>query len=270
MVKFEYNHVKGFTKAYTSNQDQSAQTPKWLLQFLATKFGKFFDPCPANPKFDGLKIQWKSLNYVNPPYIETGIWMKKALDENKESLMLIPFRPYTKYYEVIKNSRHVFYILKQSITFVGYSKPMGIVSLCLLHINPKIHLHKANIKHGYIWKFEDRNMENLVKYLKKDTKFIYITTPGNTTKYLDLKKKMVILCPCRVNQSDLNHNLWYKQVVPVFLHPIMKYDNMRLMCGSMALFVNFETSYFTNHKWLSYKINMCPLDFNDHVQRSKY
>ena len=29
---------------------------------------EFFDPCPVNPQWNGLSIDWEKLNYVNPPY----------------------------------------------------------------------------------------------------------------------------------------------------------------------------------------------------------
>ena len=55
---------------YTSNE---------LLDGLIKEFGfRPFDPCPANPTFDGLSISWTTLAedgqrdnrpvYVNPPY----------------------------------------------------------------------------------------------------------------------------------------------------------------------------------------------------------
>lgn len=53
----------------------------------------FFDPCPLNPKFDGLNIDWKPLNYVNPPYSNLKDWVDKAYFETKQgrkTIMLLP------------------------------------------------------------------------------------------------------------------------------------------------------------------------------------
>ncbi len=50
----------------SSNDDW--ETPDWLLKELEKEFGKLFDPCPLHTKFDGLKIDWKSPAYINPPF----------------------------------------------------------------------------------------------------------------------------------------------------------------------------------------------------------
>ena len=53
-------------------QDQSnihVETPDDLVDELEARFGKFdFDPCPFHSTFDGLKIKWAKLNFVNPPF----------------------------------------------------------------------------------------------------------------------------------------------------------------------------------------------------------
>uniref|UniRef100_A0AAT9J9M3 ORF37 n=1 Tax=Nitrosopumilaceae spindle-shaped virus TaxID=3065433 RepID=A0AAT9J9M3_9VIRU len=53
----------------------------------------FFDPCPVNPKFDGLLVDWKKYNYVNPPYSDLPLWVIKAVEEadyGKLTVMLLP------------------------------------------------------------------------------------------------------------------------------------------------------------------------------------
>ncbi len=74
-----------------------APSPKWIL----TMFGNYFDVCPSNPKFDGLKINWKKLNYCNPPYSDKIPWIKKAIQEMKKgntTVMLIPHVPDAVWY----------------------------------------------------------------------------------------------------------------------------------------------------------------------------
>lgn len=64
-------------------------SPKWLLDIFST----YFDPCPANPKFDGLNISWKKFNYVNPPFNKKVPWINKALEEQalgNTTVMLLP------------------------------------------------------------------------------------------------------------------------------------------------------------------------------------
>lgn len=72
------------------------QTPKHIIEELTEEFGVMFDPCPPDPNFDGLKIEWRPVNFVNPPYgREIGKWCKKAWVEackGKTVIMLVPSR----------------------------------------------------------------------------------------------------------------------------------------------------------------------------------
>jgi len=43
-------------------------TPKDLHSILNQEFNFTFDPCPAEPTFNGLEINWGEVNYVNPPF----------------------------------------------------------------------------------------------------------------------------------------------------------------------------------------------------------
>jgi len=76
------------------------RTPKWLMNI----FGSWFDPCPSNPTFDGLKIEWESHTYVNPPYSNPLPWVKKAIDENEKGktvVMLLRVDCSTKWYKLL-------------------------------------------------------------------------------------------------------------------------------------------------------------------------
>ncbi len=44
------------TKGMMSSLRGDWKTPKALLKKLEKEFGVMFDPCPSNPKFDGLKF----------------------------------------------------------------------------------------------------------------------------------------------------------------------------------------------------------------------
>ena len=86
------------------------ETPEYLLDYIRDKYfdGKdFFDPCPINPSFDGLKIDWKERNYVNPPYNrrDKEAFIRKAFEEYKKGkhvVMLLPVSTSTKiFHEII-------------------------------------------------------------------------------------------------------------------------------------------------------------------------
>jgi hypothetical protein len=53
------------------NHKDDWATPPEFLEKIRKKYGDFFDPCPWHHdlnQWDGLKIEWKKLNYVNPGY----------------------------------------------------------------------------------------------------------------------------------------------------------------------------------------------------------
>ena len=55
------------------------QTPEYFYEDLNKEFNFNFDPCPLNhdiTKWDGLQIEWKERNFINPPY---SINLKTAL-----------------------------------------------------------------------------------------------------------------------------------------------------------------------------------------------
>ena len=78
------------------------QTPDAVYAELEAEFGFDFDPCPANPQFDGLSVEWGKSNFVNPPYgREIGRWLAKGFAEWKKGktvVFLIPSRTDTRWW----------------------------------------------------------------------------------------------------------------------------------------------------------------------------
>ena len=71
-------------------------------QHIKDKYIGWFDPCPyPQPQEDGLLIEWKAQNFVNPPYNKLEHWAKKCMVEykkGKEVHLLIPARTDTSYF----------------------------------------------------------------------------------------------------------------------------------------------------------------------------
>lgn len=90
------------TQGLMSSCRMDWKTPKALYQALDAYFCFDFDPCPPNPKFDGLSIEWGECNFVNPPYgTEIKHWIRKSFEEarkGKTVVLLIPSRTDTKYW----------------------------------------------------------------------------------------------------------------------------------------------------------------------------
>ena len=103
------------------------ETPKDFLQELEKEFGKMFDPCPLNSNFDGLKIGWKDVNFINPPYSRKlkEDFIRKAFKESKKGkicVMLLPVSTSTKiFHEVIYPNAEIRF-LKGRLKFSGLKK----------------------------------------------------------------------------------------------------------------------------------------------------
>lgn len=87
---------------YLGENRQTWKTPKKLYEEFIN--AGYFDPCPADPQFDGLAVEWQEKNFVNPPYDESKEWAKKALEEarkGKVCVLLIPARTSTRYFKAL-------------------------------------------------------------------------------------------------------------------------------------------------------------------------
>ena len=78
-------------------------TPKGLYAKLDAIHGFDYDPCPfPRPDgFDGLSVEWRKSNFVNPPYSNIEPWAEKCRIEQmrgNKSVFLIPARTDTKYF----------------------------------------------------------------------------------------------------------------------------------------------------------------------------
>jgi len=77
------------TKVMFSSLRQDWRTPKKLYAGLNQEFNFDFDPCPPNPKTDGLTLSWGQRNYVNPPYSEVSKWIEKGVAESLKGKLVV-------------------------------------------------------------------------------------------------------------------------------------------------------------------------------------
>jgi hypothetical protein len=133
----------GYTKLFFSKKDQGARTPSGLLKQLKEMFlptgVKFFDPVPHgwspinNTNWDALRDPWKTFNFINPPFDQTGKFFQRAIAQEDEcvSFFLVPCRFHTKYfYKAAPHMKHI-YLIKHKIRFVGYKQPLP-VGMCIV------------------------------------------------------------------------------------------------------------------------------------------
>jgi site-specific DNA-methyltransferase (adenine-specific) len=106
-----HNRVKRDFKGMTehsrriifSSEHDDWTTPPDKYKELDDEFHFNFDPCPLNPDFDGLIIDWKERNFINPPYSNIVEFLKKGhqeLDNGHATLLvyLIPVRTDTNWF----------------------------------------------------------------------------------------------------------------------------------------------------------------------------
>ena len=83
-----------FNKVMFSSVHDNWSTPKDTYDALDKEFHFNDDPCPIGGG-GGLEREWGTVTYVNPPYSNLKLWLKKAYEEHlkgKTVVMLIPSR----------------------------------------------------------------------------------------------------------------------------------------------------------------------------------
>jgi hypothetical protein len=101
-------------------------TPQHIKDYIVREFGEYFDPCPLRSEFDGLIIDWKPINYINPPYSQKlkEAFIMKALEESKKGaicIMLIPASTDTKIFHKVIIPNGVVKLIEGRVKFKGYN-----------------------------------------------------------------------------------------------------------------------------------------------------
>ncbi|KKL13818.1 hypothetical protein LCGC14_2521950 [marine sediment metagenome] len=109
------------TKGLMSSKRKDWKTPRHILDYVEGTYGEFFDPCPSEESFDGLKIEWKEVNFVNPPYgTEIKKWIEKGYKEWKKGktiIFLIPSRTDTRWWHDYVMEADEIYLIKGRLCF---------------------------------------------------------------------------------------------------------------------------------------------------------
>ena len=72
-----------------SSMTDEWNTPSSIYIQLDNEFRFDFDPCPNDPSFNGLQIEWGPRSYVNPPFSNWQIWVRKGYDEYKKGKLVV-------------------------------------------------------------------------------------------------------------------------------------------------------------------------------------
>jgi phage N-6-adenine-methyltransferase len=132
-------------KDRNTNAGDNWKTPKSLYEELDKEFHFDFDPCPYNEgeitdENDGLKIEWGSCNFVNPPYSRKlkEAFIKKAIEMQyigKTSVLLIPVSTSTAiFHDYIKPNASEIRFLRGRVKFEGRNtKGEWVTNACGMH-----------------------------------------------------------------------------------------------------------------------------------------
>ena len=103
-------------------------TPPYFYNVLDDEFNFDFDPCPYQHDitlWDGLQIQWKERNFINPPYSRKlkDAFVIKAIEESRKGklcVMLLPVSTSTQLFHkhILPNQKEIRFIEKR-IKFCG-------------------------------------------------------------------------------------------------------------------------------------------------------
>lgn len=97
-------------------------TPDRVFDMIKGKWGysknEMFDPCPENSKLDGLGINWKKLNFVNPPYTLLREFVVKAYVESTKgcrTILLLPSKTDQSWFHdyIVSNKYEILWIQKR-------------------------------------------------------------------------------------------------------------------------------------------------------------
>lgn len=118
------------------------RTPKAVFQVLDAEFDFDFDPCPSDPSFDGLVVDWGERSFVNPPYgREIVKWVDKAVDEygrGKLVVMLVASRTDTRWWHKLMREACEIRFIKGRLKFDDQANSAPFPSAIII-LKPKLY-----------------------------------------------------------------------------------------------------------------------------------
>lgn len=114
-------------KNRNQNHKDDWATPPYVYEKLDEEFNFTFDPTPFQHDmiWDGLKREWNTRNYLNPPYSNPlkEMFVRKAIEEGKKGKLvvaLLPCSTSTKLFHdhILPNAKEIRFV-KGRIPFIG-------------------------------------------------------------------------------------------------------------------------------------------------------
>jgi len=114
------------------------RTPEYLYDKLNQEFHFNDDPCPYSegiPLIDGLKREWGTITFMNPPYSNPYPWCKKAFEESLRGKLIVGLLRVdtsTKWFHEFCYNKAELRFLKGRIKFNGKT-PNFASMICVWH-----------------------------------------------------------------------------------------------------------------------------------------
>lgn len=143
-------------------------TPPFVYDELNKCYNFEFDPTPFKHdvnKWDGLLVDWKQRNYINPPYSQKlkEAFVKKAIEESKKGklcVMLLPVSTSTKlFHEAILPNAVKIEFRKKRIPFIGVNTKGQLVNWHLWDKKPPFdgeHVKNSGMHDSMVVVFDGR------------------------------------------------------------------------------------------------------------------
>ena len=116
------------------------ETPKWVMRV----FKGWYDPCPLQltPTIDGLKSDWDTPAFVNPPYSNPMPWVERAINESRKGktvVMLLNVDTSTKWFAKLNEAKAHFLWFGERLKFIedGKEKDASPKPSMLVILNPE-------------------------------------------------------------------------------------------------------------------------------------
>jgi len=109
-------------------------------EHIKRRFEAYYDPCPINSKFDGLRTPWHRYNFVNPPYNQKVVWIERAIEETimhgHMTVLLLPVDISTAWFHDLILPHFRIEWIRGRLKFNGKTPPFGSM---LCYIGENIH-----------------------------------------------------------------------------------------------------------------------------------